>query len=71
MQMAAEQAAGARALTQITSYSNHALEQFAGGDGGIGVTQSAFSGAWSDPQKLNMSFQAWEDLDSDRQRALQ
>ncbi|KTC56513.1 hypothetical protein AO258_26220 [Pseudomonas syringae ICMP 19498] len=71
MQMAAEQAAGARAPTQITSYSNHALEQFAGGDGGIGVTQSALSGAWSDLQKLNMSFQAWGDLDSDRQRALQ
>lgn len=28
--MVAEQAAGARAPTQITSYSSHALEQFAG-----------------------------------------
>lgn len=52
MQMVAEQAAGARAPTQITSYSNHALEQFAGRDGGIGVSQSALSGAWSSPLKI-------------------
>jgi len=52
MQMVAEQAAGARAPTQITSYSNHALEQFAGRDGGIGVSESALSGAWSSPLKI-------------------
>ena len=52
MQMVAEQAAGARAPTQITSYSNHALEQFAGRDGGIVVSQSALSGAWSSPLKI-------------------
>ena len=52
MQMVAEQAAGARAPTQITSYSNHALEQFAGRDGGIGVSPSALSSAWSSPLKI-------------------
>jgi len=52
MQMVAEQAAGAKAPTQITSYSNHALEQFAGRDSGIGVSQSALSGAWSSPLKI-------------------
>ncbi|SEF01799.1 hypothetical protein SAMN04489800_3635 [Pseudomonas deceptionensis] len=50
--MVAEQAAGARAPTQITSYSNHALEQFAGRDGGIGVSPSALSSAWSSPLKI-------------------
>jgi len=52
MQMVAEQAAGARKLTQITSYSNHALEKFVGRDDGIGVSQSALSGAWSSPLKI-------------------
>ncbi|ANI60978.1 hypothetical protein PGR6_34050 [Pseudomonas sp. GR 6-02] len=52
MQLVAEQAAGARAPTQITSYSNHALEQFAGRDGGIGVSPSALSSAWSSPLKI-------------------
>jgi filamentous hemagglutinin len=52
MQMVAEQAAGTRAPTQITGYSNHALEQIAGRDGGIGVSQSALNNAWSNPQKI-------------------
>ncbi|GKS06013.1 hypothetical protein PSTH1771_13375 [Pseudomonas syringae pv. theae] len=52
MQMVAEQAAGARAPTKITGYSNHALEQFAGRDGGIGVSKSALSNAWSNPLKI-------------------
>lgn len=52
MQMVAEQAAGARAPTQITGYSSHALEQIAGRDGGIGVSQSALTNAWSNPLKV-------------------
>ena len=52
MQLVAEQAAGARAPVKITSYSDHALEQFAGRDGGIGVSQSALGNAWSKPMKI-------------------
>lgn len=52
MQLAAEQAAGTGAPTQITSYSSHALEQIAGRDGGIGVSHSALSNAWSKPLKI-------------------
>lgn len=44
--------AGARTLIQITSYSYHALEQFAGRDGGISVSQSVLSDAWSSPPKV-------------------
>jgi len=52
MQLAAEQAAGTSAPTQINGYSSHALEQFAGRDGGIGVSQSALNSAWSSPLKI-------------------
>ena len=52
MQLAAEQAAGTRAPTKITSYSQHALEQIAGRDGGIGVSKSAIDNAWSSPLKI-------------------
>ncbi|WP_192812406.1 DUF637 domain-containing protein, partial [Pseudomonas psychrophila] len=52
MQLVAEQAAGTRAPTLINGYSAHALEQFAGRDGGIGVSQSALNSAWSSPLKI-------------------
>lgn len=52
MQLSAEQAAGAKAPTKITSYSQHALDQIAGRDGGIGVSQSALNSAWSNPLKI-------------------
>jgi len=52
MQLTAEQAAGVRAPTKITSYSQHALEQIAGRDGGIGVNKSAMDDAWSRPLKI-------------------
>ncbi|WP_374440002.1 DUF637 domain-containing protein [Pseudomonas panipatensis] len=52
MQLVAEQAAGARAPTQITGYSSHAVEQIAGRDGGIGVSQSALTNAWTNPLKI-------------------
>lgn len=52
MQLAAEQAAGTRMPTQITSYSDHALDQIAGRDGGIGVKQSALLDAWANPVKI-------------------
>ena len=37
MQMVAEQAAGAKAPTQINGYSAHALEQFARRDGALAL----------------------------------
>lgn len=43
---------GARAPTKITSYSQHALEQIAGRDGGIGISKSAMDNAWSPPLKI-------------------
>jgi len=52
MQLAAEEAAGSRAPTKITSYSQHALEQIAGRDG-IGVSKSAMDNAWSNPLKID------------------
>lgn len=52
MQLVAEQAAGTRAPTQINGYLTHALEQFAGRDGGIGVSQSTLNSAWSSPLKI-------------------
>ncbi|WP_241613744.1 VENN motif pre-toxin domain-containing protein [Rosenbergiella epipactidis] len=52
MQLAAEQSAGSRAPTKITSYSQHALEQIAGRDGGIGVSKNAIDNAWSSPLKI-------------------
>lgn len=33
-------------------HADHALEQFAGRDGGIGVSQSALNSAWSSPLKI-------------------
>ncbi|CNG45641.1 adhesin [Yersinia frederiksenii] len=52
MQLTAEQAAGAKAPTKITSYSQHALEQIAGRDGGIGISPIALDSAWSNPLKI-------------------
>ncbi|WP_269320452.1 hemagglutinin repeat-containing protein [Hylemonella gracilis] len=49
MQLSAEQAAGARAPTTITSYSAHAVSQINGRDGGIGVSQSAINDAFANP----------------------
>ncbi|CAI1766811.1 Filamentous hemagglutinin [Serratia quinivorans] len=53
MQLAAEQASGAKAPIKITSFSQHALEQIAGRDGGIGISQSALNSAWSNPLKID------------------
>lgn len=39
-------------LPKITSYSQHALEQIAGRDGGIGVSKSAMDSAWVNPLKI-------------------
>lgn len=55
LQFTAEQAAGARAPTRISSYSDHALEQIAGRDGGIGVRQSAIDDAFANP--VNIKYQ--------------
>ncbi|MFP6562460.1 hypothetical protein WJ542_29785 [Paraburkholderia sp. B3] len=52
MQLSAEEAAGATAPTAITSYSNHALEQIAGRNGGIGVNQAAVNDAFSNPTNI-------------------
>jgi filamentous hemagglutinin len=49
MQLSAEQAAGVSAPTSITGYSNHAIAQIAGRDGGIGVNQAAVNDAFSNP----------------------
>ena len=51
-QLAAEQAAGATAPTGITSYSTHVLEQIAGRDAGIGVSQSALEDAFANPNAI-------------------
>ena len=52
MQLTAEQAAGVRMPTQIGEYSEHALQQIAGRDGGIGVSKSALLDAWSNPIRI-------------------
>ena len=49
MQLTAEQAAGTRAPTIITSYSDHAVRQIGGRDGGIGVSQAAVNDAFANP----------------------
>lgn len=49
MQLSAEHAAGVRAPTQITSYSDHALTQIAGRDAGICVNQAAVTDAFANP----------------------
>ncbi len=49
MQLSAEQAAGVRAPTQITSYSDHAIAQIASRDSGIGVNKAAIMYAFSNP----------------------
>ena len=53
MQLTAEQAAGVRMPTQITGYSDHALEQIASRDSGIGVDQNALLDAWDNPSQIN------------------
>jgi hypothetical protein len=52
LQLTAEQAAGVRMPTKITEYSEHALQQIAGRDGGIGVSRSALLDAWTNPIKI-------------------
>jgi hypothetical protein len=52
MQLSAEEAAGAQAPTSISSYSNHALQQIAGRDGGIGVSQAAVDDAFANPTAI-------------------
>ncbi|WP_199545304.1 hemagglutinin repeat-containing protein, partial [Paraburkholderia kururiensis] len=49
MQLSAEEAAGTRAPTLISSYSDHAQQQIAGRDGGIGVSQAAVDDAFANP----------------------
>jgi len=49
MQLSAEQAAGVRAPTQITSYSDHAIAQIASRDSGVGVNKAAIMYAFSNP----------------------
>jgi len=52
MQLAAEEAAGARAPTSISSYSDHAIKQIAGRDGGKGVDQAAIDSAFLNPKAI-------------------
>ncbi|MEO8016538.1 MAG: RHS repeat-associated core domain-containing protein [Pseudomonadota bacterium] len=51
-QLAAEQAAGARAPTTIRSWADHVFDQIAGRDGGIGVRQSALESAFANPNAI-------------------
>lgn len=51
-QLGAEQAAGAQAPTSISNWSIHVLEQIAGRDGGIGVSQSALEDAFANPNAI-------------------
>ena len=51
-QLAAEQAAGTSAPTSITNYSAHFLDQIAGRDAGIGVSQSALEDAFANPKAI-------------------
>jgi filamentous hemagglutinin len=53
MQVTAEQAAGARMPVQIGEYSEHALQQIAGRDGGVGVSKSSLLDAWTNPIKID------------------
>jgi len=39
-------------VRDVMCIEKHALEQIAGRDGGIGVSQSALAGAWSNPLKI-------------------
>lgn len=52
MQLSAEESAGALAPTSISTYSDHALEQIAGRDGGIGVSQAALDDAFANPTAI-------------------
>lgn len=52
MQLSAEQAAGTNAPTSITSYSDHAIAQIVGRDGGIGVSQAAVNDAFTNPVQI-------------------
>ena len=52
MQLSAEQAAGTRAPTTITGYSNHAVTQIGSRDGGIGVSQVAVNDAFANPVSI-------------------
>ncbi|WP_425495029.1 DUF637 domain-containing protein [Pandoraea commovens] len=52
MQLSAEQSAGTRAPTSISSYSDHAIQQIAGRDGGIGVSRAAVNDAFANPTAI-------------------
>ncbi|WP_332856471.1 RHS repeat-associated core domain-containing protein [Duganella sp. S19_KUP01_CR8] len=54
-QLAAERAAGARAPTAITEYSEHVLQQIAGRDGGIGVSEAALRDAFANPTNIRFA----------------
>jgi len=51
-QLAAEQAAGVRAPTAIRAWSEHALKQIAGRDGGVGVSRTALENAFASPNSI-------------------
>jgi hypothetical protein len=52
MRLSAEQAAGTNAPATITNYSDHAIQQIAGRDGGIGVSQAAVTDAFTNPVNI-------------------
>jgi Possible hemagglutinin (DUF637) len=52
MQLSAEQAAGSRAPTVISSYSEHAISRMATRDGGVGVNQTAVADAFKNRIKI-------------------
>ena len=51
-QLAAEEAAGASAPTKISSWSDHVMDQIAGRDGGLGVSQNALEDAFNNPNTI-------------------
>jgi hypothetical protein len=52
LQLAAEQTAGARAPTQISSFATHLEKQIAGRDGGIGISRPALDDAFANPLNI-------------------
>lgn len=52
MQLSAEEAAGARAPTSITGWTDHVKGQILGRDGGLGVTRAALEDAFSNPSSI-------------------
>jgi hypothetical protein len=54
-QLAAEEATGATAPTNISNWSDHILDQIAGRDGGLGVSQNAIEDAFNSPNAIEYS----------------